>query len=254
MRGILTYHSIDPSGSAISVGEDVFREQVRWLASGAVRVSSLDELLRLPPDVDAVALTFDDGYENFGTVAAPLLADHGLPVTLFVVTDRAGGTNAWAGADHANGDRVPTLALLDWDAIGRLAEGGVALGSHTRTHPRLTGLRGAALAEEVAGSAERIAAMTGRRPVAFAYPYGSFDAAARDAVASAYALACTAELRPLRDDDDPHLLPRLDVYYFRSPGRLESWGTADFRRRLWLRAQARRVRRRLLALGGVHDA
>jgi hypothetical protein len=31
--------------------------------------------------------------------------------------------------------------------------------------------------------------------------------------------------------------------YFRKQGQLEQWGTPAFRRRLWLRAQGRRVRR-----------
>jgi hypothetical protein len=38
-------------------------------------------------------------------------------------------------------------------------------------------------------------------------------------------------------------LPRLDAWYFRDEGQLEQWGTPAFRRRLWLRAQGRRVRR-----------
>ena len=33
MIGILTYHSIDPSGSAISLDEACFRRHVDWLAS-----------------------------------------------------------------------------------------------------------------------------------------------------------------------------------------------------------------------------
>ena len=42
MRAILTYHSIDESGSPISVDPDAFRRHVRWLASGRVRVTTPD--------------------------------------------------------------------------------------------------------------------------------------------------------------------------------------------------------------------
>ncbi|NUQ12629.1 MAG: hypothetical protein HUU26_09945 [Gemmatimonadaceae bacterium] len=56
-------------------------------------------------------------------------------------------------------------------------------------------------------------------------------------------MSCTTALRPLRDDDDSALIPRLDAWYFRGAGRLEAWGTPAFRRRIWLRAQGRRVRR-----------
>ena len=66
MRAILTYHSIDPSGSPISVSPAAFRRHIEWLASGRVRVVRLEELMRLPAGEDAVALTFDDGFAKFG--------------------------------------------------------------------------------------------------------------------------------------------------------------------------------------------
>ena len=56
MRAILTYHSIDESGSPISVAPAAFRRHVEWLASGRVRVVSLEEIVRLNDAVDAVAL------------------------------------------------------------------------------------------------------------------------------------------------------------------------------------------------------
>ena len=68
--------------------------------------------MRMPPDADAVALTFDDGFVSFGDVAAPLLLDHGLPSTLFVVTDAVGKSNVWPD-DRIRG--VPELPLLDWE-------------------------------------------------------------------------------------------------------------------------------------------
>jgi hypothetical protein len=69
MRAVLTYHSIDESGSVVSVPEAAFRSHVEWLASGAVRVVPLEELLSMDDGVDAVAITFDDGPESFGAVA-----------------------------------------------------------------------------------------------------------------------------------------------------------------------------------------
>jgi peptidoglycan/xylan/chitin deacetylase (PgdA/CDA1 family) len=252
VRAILTYHSVDDSGSPVSVSPETFRRHVRWLASGRLRVVTVPELLRVPDDADAVALTFDDGLRSFGDVAAPLLAEHGLPATLFVVSDRAGATSAWPDAATRRGPKAPTFPLLDWPTLRRLAErGGVELGAHTRTHRDLTRLRGAELADEVDGCAARIVEETGRRPDAFAYPYGAYDADAVAAVARSYAWACTTDLRALAPADRPHLLPRLDAYYLRAPGALESWGSAAFRRRLWLRAGARRVRRTLTSALGA---
>ena len=134
MRAILTWHSIDASGSPISVAPEAFRQQVDWLRSGRVRVVSVDELLTMPRDVDAVALTFDDGFANFATEAAPLLLRDDFPVTVFVVTDRVGMDNRWRGQDEG----MPVLPLMDWDTLGRLQQQRVTIGAHTRTHPRLT--------------------------------------------------------------------------------------------------------------------
>ena len=239
MKAILTYHSIDDSGSPISVSAERFRLHAEWLASSGIEVVTLPQLVALPQTANAVALTFDDAFVNFRDVAWPILRDCGLPATLFVVTDCAGGNNDWGGFAHVN---IPTLPLLGWDALGRLAAEGVELGSHTRTHPNLRRLSGRHLIDEVEGAAARILAETGRRPASFAYPYGSFDKQIAAVVGSVHKFACTTELRPLNSADGPTTLPRLDAYYFRRAGTLEAWGSGNFRRYVWLRASGRRLR------------
>jgi peptidoglycan/xylan/chitin deacetylase (PgdA/CDA1 family) len=204
-----------------------------------VRVLPLESLVRGEGDGPAMALTFDDAFVNFATHAAPLLAEYGLPATLFVPTGFVGRRNAWPGTGTAG---IPELPLLDWEALGRLAQRGVTLGSHGRSHRALAGLAPGAVADEVEGSAEELFRRTGVRPRTFAYPYGSVDDAAAVQVRSAYHLGCTTALRPLRGGEDPARLPRIDAYYCRAPGRLESWGTAHFRRYLRLRAVARTLR------------
>ena len=133
MRAVLTYHSIDDSGSPISVSPEAFERHVRWLASGRVQVTTIDDLAACSVDAQAVALTFDDGFENFATRAAPLLTAQGFPVTLFVVTDRVGGTNQWNGRPAPG---IPTLPLLDWGALEKLVTAGVTLGAHTSNSSR----------------------------------------------------------------------------------------------------------------------
>lgn len=245
MRAILTYHSIDDSDSPISVPASVLAGHAAWLRSGHVRVTSIPELLSLPQDADAVAVTFDDGFCNFASEAAPLL--QGLPVTLFVVTDHVGRTNQWGGQAQTG---IPTLPLLDWPALARLAASGVTLGAHSRTHPDLAALGPERIAEELTGCVDRLQTEVGVAADVFAYPYGSLSPAAVAAVAARFPWACTTELRALRHEERRAELPRLDMYYFRQPGRLESWGTPGFHtylagRRL-LRG-ARRVARRAVA-------
>ena len=247
MRAILTYHSIDDSGSPISVSPEEFRAHVRWLSSGAVRVVPLGELPALPASAEAVAITFDDGFANFATHAWPLLHEHGLPVTLFVVSGRVGRDNAWG--DRAD-PRVPTLPLLDWTGLGWVMEEGAEIGAHTRTHPHLSRISPAMLEDELLGCADMIRRKLGLVPRDVAYPYGDLDEAVLAAARRHFVRGCTTRLRGLAGDEDPMQLPRLDAFYLRRPGRLESWGSARFGQRLWLRAQARRLRQALAGPAG----
>lgn len=242
MRAVLTYHSLDASGSPISIAPSTFRRHVEWLASGAVQVVPLTHLLRLSPRANAVALTFDDGFQNFATEAAPLLRERGLPATLFIVSGRVGTTNDWNGRATSE---IPTLPLLDWNALARLAEDGVTLGAHGCTHRPLDTLSDAEVEDELASCSERMRAETGTAPDTFAYPYGRTSSLAVAAARAHFSVSCTTELRPLRSGEDPARVPRLDAYYLQAPGRLEQWGSAELARYLWLRSQMRRVRHSL---------
>lgn len=238
MKAILTYHSIDDSGSVISVAPAVFRSHMAWLAASGLRVLSLEALLAAPDTGDAVAITFDDGFANFATDAWPTLRDHGFPVTVFVPTSHVGGENAW---DDTVGD-MPRLPLMTWETLGTVAEGGVELGAHSRTHPDLRALPDDGLRAETRGAVEILARETGRKPAGFAYPYGYVNDRVVAAVCECALWACTVRLRAVRRDDDRYRLPRLDAYYFRTPGQLEAWGTPWFLARLAIRGWAKRLR------------
>ena len=248
MRAILTYHSIDDSGSPISLPEPVFRRHVEWLASAGPRVVSIDDLLSLPGTEPAVAITFDDAFVNFADTAWPMLRDHGFPVTLYIPTAHAGRTNAWAGQAESG---IPELPILDWDRLARLTEQGVTPGSHTRTHPRLTRLPADAVRDEMESSVEEMSARLGSRPGGLAYPYGSCNAAVAATAAQLFDHACTVDLRPLGSREVRHRLPRLDMYYFRNPGILESWGRSSMKIYLRARAGARRCRTALASVRGA---
>lgn len=239
MRAILTYHSIDDSGSPISIAPQDFLRHLDWLAGARVRVLPLAELVADGDGGDGVALTFDDALESFADHAWPALSERDLAATLFVPTDRVGGRNDWAGGPVGG---IPSLPLLDWRTLRQMARQGLELGSHGRRHLDLTRLDDAALEDELAGSARRLERHAGVEAQSFAYPYGAVDARVAAAAARHYRLACTTELRPLARGVAPHLLPRLDAYYLRRAGALEAWGSRRFHRRLALRRAARRLR------------
>jgi peptidoglycan/xylan/chitin deacetylase (PgdA/CDA1 family) len=239
MRAILTYHSIDSSGSPISLSEEAFKAHVRFFGSGRVRVVPLSMLPSLPDEMDAVALTFDDGFLNLTSAVVPVLSHLGFPATLFVVSDAVGTSNAWNGHDAPG---IPTLPLMSWEDLGRAREAGFEIGAHGRTHADLTRIPPEQLHDELEGCVERIASELGVRPGRFAYPYGFVNDNVTRIARSMFEQSVTTELRPLDAGDDAALLPRLDAWYFQEASHLDAWGSAAFRRRLWLRAQGRRVR------------
>jgi peptidoglycan/xylan/chitin deacetylase (PgdA/CDA1 family) len=239
MRAIFTYHSIDSSGSPISLAEESFNEHVRFFGSGRVRVVPLSMLPSLPDEIDAVALTFDDGFLNFTSAVLPVLTHLGFPATVFVVSDAVGTSNAWGGREASS---IPDLPLMSWSDLHHVREAGVEIGAHTRTHSDLTQLSPAQLHDETEGCVEQILAELGDRPRRFAYPFGYVNDTVAQIARTIFEHSVTTELRPVASDDDPSLLPRIDAWYFRKPGHLEAWGSAAFRRRLWIRAQGRRVR------------
>lgn len=211
----------------------------------------LDQIVAADDGNDCVALTFDDGFQSFAAIAAPLLEEHGLPGALFVSTERVGGTNAWDTPTETN--RFPVLPLLDWDGIATVAERGVSIGSHGRTHRRLTSLDDSAVIEELEGSFEDLRRELGVVPTVLAYPYGDASAREQKTAAGIYRLALSTEMRSVGENEDLHMLPRIDAYYLRVPGRLESFGTPAFKRYLRIRSRGRRLRasvHRLLGQGG----
>ena len=243
VKAILTYHSIDDSGSAISVSRHAFEAHLRWMTSGGVRIVSLDALLAHPWDqVDAVAITFDDGFENARGAVERMLA-RGLPATIFAVSRQAGGTNAWGGVSHP---AIPTLPLLDWTALEQLVAQGAAVEAHTRTHRPLSRLSPTEMDDELLGCRDDLRARLGVNSAHLAYPYGDSDGAVVGRTGAFFRWGHTTEFQVLESTNDPLCLPRLDMYYFQATGAIEQWGTAAFRRRVaWCRAR-RRIRARLL--------
>jgi peptidoglycan/xylan/chitin deacetylase (PgdA/CDA1 family) len=174
-RAILTYHSIDDSGSVLSTTPEEFAWQMAELARRAIRVVRLDEIAG---SAGAVALTFDDGYRNFLTAALPVLERWGYPATVFVITGYVGRENSYPG-QFVESPRQP---LLTWDELEEIAGRGVEVGAHTVNHVWLSRLSRERAREEIRRSQETLEERLGRRVRSFSYPFGDATVAMRDYV------------------------------------------------------------------------
>ncbi len=209
-RAVLTFHSIDDSASVLSFPVRAFAALVEHLLASDTPILSFDDLRTA---ARGVTLTFDDGMATVARHALPVLRDAGAPAHLFLTTGRIGLDNRW--------DSQPTgtaaLDLMDWGGVEACAAGGMTIESHTATHPDLRVLPRERIIEECAAADDAIEQRLGRRPRLFAYPYGRFDARAREVAANRYTAAFTTQLAYFRGGPDAHCVPRIDTYYLRTP-------------------------------------
>ncbi|HKC88442.1 MAG TPA: polysaccharide deacetylase family protein, partial [Blastocatellia bacterium] len=112
-------------------------------------------------------------------------------------------------------ERPPAeYGAVNWRQAREMADAGVEIGSHTLTHPILTGLGGARLREEVAQSRDRIQSAIGRKVGTFCYPNGDYDLRTQLEVARAgYQLAVTTDVGLNNMRNDPLALRRIHGEY-----------------------------------------
>src|SRR5438105_14044459 len=119
---ILMYHKVDelPPGSSDTnyVRPAQFAEQVAALRQWGFEPITFARWLSrdaLPPR--PIILTFDDGYRDFERNAWPVLEANGVPATVFLVSSRIGGTNAW-DADKPQETLLGRESILALQAAG----------------------------------------------------------------------------------------------------------------------------------------
>jgi peptidoglycan/xylan/chitin deacetylase (PgdA/CDA1 family) len=237
---ILTYHSVDDTGSVLSTHPDTLARQMASLAELGYRGTSLAEVLKQSRSLGRwpernVAITFDDGYQNNLNLAQPILARHGFTASIYLITGYVGGQHDWEQPPPGLGRR----SILDWAGVGALAAAGWEIGAHTRTHPDLRKLDPEHVQQEILGSRDDIEQRLSRPVESFAYPGGHVSDQATAIVARELTAGCTTVLRRATGDDPLHLLPRVDMYYVRNLQRL-LMGRLD--RYLTFRRFGRRVR------------
>lgn len=218
---ILLYHSVsdDPSSwiSRLAVTPRAFARHLDALSAAGrtpLTISHLREGLagRLPMPDRPVAITFDDGFADTLTLAAPLLAERRMVATVYVTTATVGGVSP-------GGDR-----MLDWAQVGELAARGHEIGAHSHRHPELDMVPLDVARREVGQCKEILECHLGGAVDSFAYPFGYSSAAVRDLVREAgYRSACSVK-NAFSSGTDPGLqIPRLTVGAATGDARLARW-------------------------------
>jgi peptidoglycan/xylan/chitin deacetylase (PgdA/CDA1 family) len=189
---ILCYHGVGTPGWGINdLSPSLFRDQLDLAAAWGHRFVPAARIAAGEGRAGDLAITFDDGLMSLATQAAPILAERGIPWTVFVVTD-------WAEGRHGFGEAI----FMGWSEIERLAATGVELGSHSVSHARFGSLPAEEARYELAESRRVIELRTGIHVRAFAIPMGQSKdwsehaQAAAEAVGYEHVYAQSYEPRP----------------------------------------------------------
>jgi peptidoglycan/xylan/chitin deacetylase (PgdA/CDA1 family) len=207
---VLMYHSVggEVSGDPqrlYSLAPDRFANHVRCLAR-------MPDTVAFDTGVAAgrgLAITFDDGYRDNLTVAAPLLIEAKLPFTVFVTPD------------FVTSGQPQYLSRTELQELSRLP--GVTIGAHGCSHCRLIGCDDEELACELKESRGWLEDLLGRSIVTMSYPHGAVDDRVRAAVAQAgFAVAACSRFGSHRPHDDPLCVARTDIWAADDSARLLS--------------------------------
>ena len=170
---ILSYHKFSTTEpEKLSISQEMFEQQMRFLKEGGYRVISMDQLFdflefkrAIPPK--SVVITIDDGWLSAHEIAFPILKKYGYSATLFVYTDIISNSSK----------------TLSWNLLQEMTTEGIDVQCHTKSHRKLT-LPGKKesfkdyfqnLEKELSGCKDTIKTRLNLDVKYLAYPYGVTD-------------------------------------------------------------------------------
>ncbi len=115
-----------------------------------------------------VAITFDDGYENFFHYAFPILKKHKFSAMVYVVSGELSGQSHWV-KDKGH----KPAALMSLSQIKEVKKNNIEIGSHTVSHPKLATITLEACKKELKESKMVLEKLLDQTIDHICYPYGS---------------------------------------------------------------------------------
>lgn len=217
---ILYYHYIevnpdpvhDPGRTALAVTPANFESQLQFLTQHGYTFLNMDDVAaivqgKMQRPAKPIALTFDDGYEDFYLNAWPLLQKYNVKVTIYVMSreghNGACNTNIWQPNFYMTNDQLRELAQSPL----------IEVGDHTQDHCNLRGKSVTVQTQEIIGSKTELEAAIGKTVTTFAYPYGRFDNTSTKLVQQAgYTSAVTTIPGTIQNPSIIYLLRRIDIH------------------------------------------
>ncbi len=175
-----------------------FSSHLAALAEIGASTVSLEQLRawqsdHVPLPERPVVLTFDDGFAGNYENAAALLVKHGFNATFFVITGRIGAP-----------------FMMSWSQLSELRNAGMAVESHTVSHPLFSSIDRARTARELGESKREIENRLGSAVRHLSLPHGDtnehYPELAREA---GYESGCSSLVGINERSTDPFMLRRI---------------------------------------------
>ncbi|MEC7209129.1 MAG: polysaccharide deacetylase family protein, partial [Pseudomonadota bacterium] len=138
---VIMYHRFGESRyPSTNVTIEQFESHLEFIRQGNYTVMPLIKIIEALKSGDeindkTVAITIDDAYLSVYKEAWPRLQEYGYPFTIFIATDPVDNN---------------LKNYMDWDQIRELQEGGVTIGSQTKSHPHMHRLSPIRIEQEIA--------------------------------------------------------------------------------------------------------
>jgi methionyl-tRNA formyltransferase len=170
---VLLYHRVsDEARDNLTVGVEQFDRQMRFVRTQCEpltieQVLSQDRITRTSRP--RVCVTFDDGYLDNYTHAAPILLRHRVPAAFFVSTGIVATTRRFP---HDVVRENPPIPVMSWDQLRAMHRQGFTIGSHSMSHIDCAAETANVVWNELVGSMDDLRRELGVTDTIFAYPYG----------------------------------------------------------------------------------
>lgn len=190
---VLCFHDVGRSGRyAITNGD--FTEIMDLLRDFSV--TSLGQWIESEDRIGAranVVLTFDDGYPAQREIVLPELKRRGYGATFYFYADQLKADKKWQTLIQTAGD-------------------GFEYGSHSWSHQLMQDLAGDEIFRELYLARNFMEALTRKRLVSFAWPYGYYnDAGVTAAHHAGFSNQVSVDYRIAKAQDIPQIIPRFTV-------------------------------------------
>lgn len=157
-----------------SMDFETFKHQVQWMQERFDIVSMEEAQNRIDSGFNerpTITITFDDGYAENCEEALPFLIRESIPITYFVTTGNAVDQVPFQH-DIDRGCPLPTNTI---ESLRALANAGIEIGAHTRSHPDLGSISDPMeLFDEVICATRDLEQAIGKKISYFAFPFGQY--------------------------------------------------------------------------------